>query len=627
MTCGKAYAVGDKVFWKRGMPSAQHALCSDEGKKMHAVIQESKSASADSDLDIPAPDGLTYLGYQIAGISYVLKRYQAGRRGALIADEMGLGKTIQAIGVINYDEEIKTVLIVGPYSLKLNWQRELAKWLTRPMSVGVANGACPESDIVIVNFDGLRKHGKELAARNWDLLVVDECHLIKNPEAQRTVNTFKVAAKAKRRLGLTGSPIPNRPKELWTILQLLDAETWDPPGKVKDKKTKAYVEVEAGKGAGFWRFATRYCNATQTRFGWDLSGASNLDELHDKLRSTCMVRRLKADVLKELPPKRRQLIEIPRSEVFDDIDEEFRQYVNIDEVERLHAEVEIARATGDQAAYVAAAQALGRAEKIGFEALSRARHALGVAKVAFAIEHVKELLDSVDKVIVFAHHHDVIDALQEGLKEYGAVHITGDTKVETRQRRIDQFQEEPDCRVFIGSIGAAGVGVTLTAASTVVFVELDWVPGNVSQAEDRAHRLGQFNSVLIQHLVIARSIDSRLTEILIQKQAIIEGTLDRPDEFTTIEREPIAKPAKKRHAFDDAAEKLTAEMIALIHRKIQFIAARCDGAASRDGAGFNANDTFIGKQLAWSKELTPRQAVLADKILVKYRRQLQLFQA
>jgi SWI/SNF-related matrix-associated actin-dependent regulator 1 of chromatin subfamily A len=141
-------------------------------------------------------------------------------------------------------------------------------------------------------------------------------------------------------------------------------------------------------------------------------------------------------------------------------------------------------------------------------------------------EHVLGLLDSVDKVVVMAHHHDVVDILTEALAEYGVVSLTGRDNQADRQTSIDRFQDHPEVRVFVGSIQAAGIGITLTAASTVVFAELDWVPGNMSQAEDRCHRIGQTDSVLVQHVVLDGSIDARLAKTLVEKQAVITMAID-----------------------------------------------------------------------------------------------------
>lgn len=611
LTCDKPYAQGDKIFWKRGMKSAQHALCSEEGKKTHAALVESKTAVPLCDTVIPSPTGLSYLPYQIAGIQYALQR-----TGTLIADEMGLGKTIQGVGLVNADENIKSVIIVCPKSLKLNWQNELKKWLTRQLSVGLVGDNVPDTDVVIINYNGLTKHVDKICERDWDLMIVDEIHLIKNPDAIRTKNVFNVAKKAKRRLGLSGSPMPNRTKELWTTLQFVCPETWDPPGRVK--KNGKFIEVNAGEGAGWFKFVTRYCNAHRTKYGFDTGGASNLDELHDRLRESCMIRRLKKDVLSELPPKRRQLIELSIDEKSDDIDEEYERSLGDSGFYEGETDAEVAKNSGDVDDYVNAVNKMQKSLSIAFNQLSAARRRMGIRKVKYAIEHIKELLENVDKIIVFAHHHEVIDSLRESLNEFGVVEITGKTDVNERQQNVELFQNDPSYRVFIGSIGAAGVGLTLTAASTVVFVELDWVPSNISQAEDRAHRITQKNSVLVQHLVIPGTIDAKLTSFLVNKQAIIDNALDRNDDFATIERDDFVKNNAKKH--DDPV--INTDEVRLIHDKLRWLAARCDGAASDDSAGFNRFDSSIGKSLASRQSLTQKQAAYAQKLVIKYRRQL-----
>ena len=222
-----------------------------------------------ADITVPAPKGLAYLGYQLAGVAYAQER-----SSTLIADEMGLGKTIQAFGLINLDKTIANVLVVCPASLKLNWSREAKKWLTRPLKVSIANGAFQPGGLVIVNYEQVKKYRAQIDAVQWDLLIIDEAHYLKNAKADRTAAVLgrwdKVPAKivrpiqAARKLFLTGTPILNRPEELWTLLQAID---------------------KRGLGANWKAFHLRYCAAHQTRYGWDVSGASNLDELQAKLRS------------------------------------------------------------------------------------------------------------------------------------------------------------------------------------------------------------------------------------------------------------------------------------------------------------------------------------------------------
>jgi SWI/SNF-related matrix-associated actin-dependent regulator 1 of chromatin subfamily A len=242
---------------------------------------------------------------------------------------------------------------------------------------------------------------------------------------------------------------------------------------------------------------------------WKWDGADNLEELQELMRSRFMVRRLKKDVLTELPAKRRQVIVLePKPQLAKLVAKEVITYNE-------HAEKLKAQDAPTELA-------------LEFEGLSDMRKKIAVKKVPYAVEHIKELLNETNKVVVFAHHHEVIDALHEAFGQ-SAVVIDGRVSLDERQKAVDRFQTDKDCQVFIGGIQAAGVGITLTSASTVVFVELDWVPGNVSQAEDRCHRIGQKESVLVQHLVLEGSLDERVVEVIIQKQEVIDKALDKPE--------------------------------------------------------------------------------------------------
>jgi SWI/SNF-related matrix-associated actin-dependent regulator 1 of chromatin subfamily A len=211
-----------------------------------------------------------------------------------------------------------------------------------------------------------------------------------------------------------------------------------------------------------------------------------------------MIRRLKQDVLRELPAKRRQTIVLETS----------RAIRKLLKAERKAFEKLKLRYGG----------------KVPFLEMSAERKAVAIAKVPQVIEHLCELLESKDKLVVFAHHHEVIDALS---LEFGSAAIVdGRTSVKARQAGVDRFQNDPSCKLFICSIQVGGTGFTLTAADTVVFAELDWVPGNLTQAEDRLHRIGQRRSVLVQHIVLNGSIDADMVETLIRKQKIVTETLE-----------------------------------------------------------------------------------------------------
>lgn len=578
--------------------------------------QAAKEASraTDADINAPVPDGLAYLPYQRGGIAYGFEK-----PATLFGDEMGLGKTIQAIGVVNcMGDEAKKGLIICPASLKLNWRRECEKWLVRRRPIFVADSSLlPDLEgIVIVNYDVLHKHTDVIHKIKYDFLIVDEAHYLKSGAESRRgkmvlgYEPSKKDAKdgalpspailARKRMFLTGTPIPNRTKELFPLIHYLDPVTWP----------------------NFFKFAMRYCAAHKDGSHWDFDGQSNLDELQDVLRSTIMVRRLKKDVLKELPPKRRQVIELPadgnaRARVKAEMDA-----WNAGEEERDNAEAALAIATAsdDPAAYKAAVERLKVVHSLAFEGLSTLRRETAESKIPAVIAHLARAVEESGKVIVFGHHKTVLAAIRQ---EFGdaAVMIVGDTPMQERQDNADRFQKDPSCTAIIGSFGAMGVGWTLTASAHVVCVEEDWVPGNISQAEDRAHRIGQLESVLVQHLVLEGSLDVIMAKRVIAKQEVIYAALDKEAVVEDADLPATERPRKQ----DLAAEALTmrpSQMLAA-HEAMRRLAAVCNGARDWDGAGFSKVDTAIGKNFAAQKyPLTPKQAALAARLAHKYRGQL-----
>lgn len=582
----------------------------------HAKEQQSieLSRATSANLDIPCPEGLAFLPYQKGGIAFA-----STRPNTLIADEMGLGKTIQAIGIANADSTVRNVLIVCPASLRLNWKREWKKWDIKKLRVEIANGLWPNeivADVRIVNYDILKKYAQRIRETDWDLLIVDEAHYCKNLKAQRTqlVLGYKnkkapekdiAAIQAKRRVFLTGTPIVNRPIELWPLVQSLDP---------------------SGLGRNFWYYAKRYADAHSNGYGTDFSGATNLDELQTKLRASVMVRRLKKDVLTELPPKRRQVIAIPGAESA--VREESEAYERMESamLEQRIA-VELAKAEDSEEVYEQQVAKLRDMQRAVFTEMSAIRRAVAQAKLPFLIEHLEEAIESEGKVVCMVHHHEIVDALQEHFG-ISAVHLDGRDSMEDRQAAVDRFQKDDSCKLFVGSIHAAGVGITLTAASTVIFGELDWVPGNITQAEDRCHRIGQTDSVLVQHLVLDGSVDARMAHTLVAKQAVIDKALDSP--VSQADMQAILMPAKieastkelSRRVVKEEAVKLSAETVEAIHTCLRMLARVCDYALSDDGQGFNGLDARIGHSLAESARLSAKQAVLGQKIIRKYKRQL-----
>lgn len=510
------------------------------------------------------------------------------------------------------------VLVVCPATLKSNWQIEARKWLKgngREWKIAVGSTQSlplPEHgfNFVIVNYEVVSKHWKGLSEIEWDLLAVDEVHKCKSPKAIRTCaimggvkgKTKYPGINARFKIGMTGTPIVNRPSELFGIVSWLDPD-WKPK---------------------YWYFMKRYCNMQRTRFGLDNNGANldRLPELQKKLRETILIRRLKADVLTELPPKMRQVIELPvTKELQTYLDNETRVRVQNQELrEELQARKELAKVSGDQDSFRDAVKALKDAVMVDFSEMARVRHDTAVAKIPYVVEHIKGIIDDGKKVGVYAHHHDVINGIAKAFP-LESVSLTGETKQEDRQLAVDRFQSDPNCKIFIGSIQAAGVGITLTAASHAVFAELDWVPGNVTQAEDRHHRIGQRDSVLVQHLVLEGSLDAHMARMIVEKQSVADAALDK--EYAEEEVAPVERHVTTtRKEIDKESKEMSRETIEKIHLGLKMLAGMCDGARRLDGAGFSRIDTRIGHSLAEFPILSPAQAVLGKKLINKYKRQI-----
>lgn len=560
-----------------------------------------------SDADLPCPDGFEYLPFQKAGIEFA-----KSHSSVLFGDEMGLGKTIQAIGTINTTKKVKNVLIIVPKRLKLNWKKELQKWLiNQKLSIAVINNGndWKQANIIIINYDILKSHMKHLREKTWDIVIIDEAHYLKNPTAQRTIAVFGSfkqgisAIRAKKKLLLTGTPILNRPVEGFSLFHFLDNTQF----------------------RSFQTYAHRYCNAHHNGFAWDFTGASNTEELQDKLRSLFMIRRLKSDVLKELPPKRRQVIEIPtngnaaivQAENNIALDFELRR-------EELKLQAEVARVLENQDEYEALIKQFKEVSTMMFTEISKARHDTALAKIDDVCAHVENMLEEgIEKIVIFAHHRDVVMKLYEHFKNISVI-LYGGMSTEASEQSVTSFQNDPNIKLFIGNIQAAGVGLTLTAAHHVVFAELDWVPANMSQAEDRCHRIGQDDSVLVQHLVLEDSFDSRMAKALVEKQNIIDGILDNEidmsetEEVTTIDveiKESVISEPQEAAKWDDNQKQI-------ILNGLRIIASMCDGAKAKDHFGFNKLDTRIGHSLSQQNYLSEKQANIGFKLVRKYQRQL-----
>lgn len=417
-------------------------------------------------MKVTPPEGLSYLPYQEQGIVFGTLRNKI-----LLADEMGLGKTVQALGMLNEKKWVKSALIVCPKSPLLNWKAEAEKWLTRPL------------DLTFINYDVLKKLDM---SRVYDVVIFDESHYMKNPEAQRTVLALQI--RARNQIFMTGTPILNRPIELFPFFQFVDPDGW---------------------GRSRHLFALRFCGAfrrqvTRSKCVWDYRGVANQAELR-KILKKYMLRRLKKDVFPELPDRRRQLVLL-------DVNKSLIRR------ERYICMKKGLDYTSENA------EALEQVT-LSFSEMAEARRLLGEAKVAPSVEILKNALESPGKIIVFAHHKSVIDGLEKGLAEYSPLTITGQTSAKRRHEVVTMFQQGSGYQVIIGNIKAMGVSLTLTAADRVFFVESDWTPGLLDQAEMRADRIGQKNAVNVYYLCADKSLDANLCQMYIKKKETIGGII------------------------------------------------------------------------------------------------------
>lgn len=420
--------------------------------------------------------------YQMDGVRFLESRNGNG----LIADEMGLGKTIQALAYLQLHPELRPAIIVVPASLKLNWLKEAKNWMDKP-NCQVLSGTKANlpiiGDILIINYDILNAWLPTLKTIKPQVLVLDEVHYIKNSHTTRT-KAVKVLKKiCPHMIALSGTPIINRPVEAYNIIKLLDPTT-----------------------LSFFSFAQRYCGAKHNGFGWDFNGASNTEELHKKLTDTIMIRRMKSEVLKDLPAKIRSFvpIEMKNASRYQKAEANFINWI------RENKGIDAARKAGN-------AEALVEIETLKQVSVEE--------KMPGVIDWIQNFLESGEKLIMFANHKFVIDALMDAFPGV-SVKIDGSVANADRQKAVDNFQNNPDIRLFIGNIKAAGVGITLTAASNVGFVELPWTPGELDQAEDRAHRIGQQNTVNIHYLLADGTIENEIAEMLDKKRKVLVQVLD-----------------------------------------------------------------------------------------------------
>lgn len=435
--------------------------------------------------------------FQVDGVRFV-----EGRGGnGIIGDEMGLGKTIQSLGYLLLHPESKPCVIVCPASLKLNWEKEINKWISN-QKIQILYGKIPgvllpDIDFYIINYDILgigeeieyikdgKKKKKKILTGGWykellnidiKLVIADEIQYISNPEIFRTKAFIELCKKIRYKIFLSGTPIKNRPSEFFTALNLIDPKTF--PHR--------------------WGYLQTYCDPKHNGYRWTFKGLTNWDDLYRKI-FPLMIRRKKKEVLKDLPDKVNTIIPL---EVDPNQYKKYQQlyneiFSNDEDVTKLQ-------------------------KKNNYEKLKQLAYA---CKRDFVLKWIEDFISTGEKLVMFSYHRAVLDDIEKRFQKV-SVRIDGGVPSHLRQNIVDQFQANPDILVFNGQIQAAGIGSTLTAASSVAFIELGWTPSDHEQAGDRCHRIGQKDSVNIYYPIANGTVENDIVNLLMDKGKMIGKVLD-----------------------------------------------------------------------------------------------------
>lgn len=482
-------------LWNHADGAARDALAG-----LRQEWERSNATTAPTGFTVPVPEFCELMPFQTAGVYYAQHR-----SNCLIGDAPGLGKTIQAIALANL-RGCKRVLVVCPANVRPQWARQIKIWSTLPKVVVYpvfksSDGVHPTANYVITSFEVARDGlWDTLRSYNWDLLVIDEGHYLKTPDAARTRAMFGagknskcrykgtggIAERSEQVLALTGTPLPNRPRECFTLANALapDAIDWINFATFKDRFNPGGHDRESG---ATWEYVAR------------------LPELNARMRCNFMVRRLKEDVLKDLPAKRYELVPVEMTGKI---------------VMALHAETML-----DFDEEEMLARSGGRIDG----AISTVRRQMGEAMAPAVLEHLLVLLEGgVDKLVAFAHHHSVLDALERGVAKHGVLRVDGGTSAKGKWAAIEKFKHDPGVGVFLGQMQSVATGTDglQDVATHCVLAEASWVHGDNEQAVDRLHRYGQKGAVLAQIMVAPGSISERIIGRAISKGRTVFKVLD-----------------------------------------------------------------------------------------------------
>lgn len=425
--------------------------------------------------------------YQRVGVAKIAKFNGI----ALLADEMGLGKTVQSLAWwYNRRRTVSPLVVVCPAYLKLNWRREVRTHLGLPATI--LSGRKGRSllhrkamtQVVIINYEIVADWLPFLKKVKPKTLIIDEAHYVQNRDAKRSAAVKSLSRICPHVIALSGTPLTSRPMQLWNILNILHPKKWK----------------------SFMQFAHRYCAPKRTKWGWDYRGAARLPELHRILRQEVMIRRLKEDVLSELPPKERHivLIDMKNRKDYEDAESDIVSWI--------------------QKQSTAKAKKAMKAKQLVL--MSTLRQLVAEGKIDSVTEWIQNFLEESNrKLIVFAHHRRVVKALHDAFPKISLV-VSGDTPAKHRLQIADTFNNSRTRRLLIGNFQAAGTGLNLQAASDIAIVEFPWNPGDILQAEDRSHRIGQKKQVTVWFLATEGTIEEDLSKLIQKKQGVLSSVLD-----------------------------------------------------------------------------------------------------
>ncbi|CAI2373818.1 unnamed protein product [Moneuplotes crassus] len=460
---------------------------------------------------LPAFMRETLYDFQKEGVKFGLSKH--GR--FLLGDEMGVGKTIQAIAISFIYKDEWPLLIICPSTIKYLWRDEILRWLPgldrseiQVMRKG-NDQFNPYSAIFIMTYELAVKFSSEINHLGFKVAIVDEAHYLKNYSAKRSKTLIPILANMRRVLLLSGTPILAKPVELFNLLKILRPDIF----------------------FNFMDYANRYCRPKETSYGLDCSGNDHVKELHCLLEKQIMIRRLKSDVLSQLPPKRRQKIEVTTDEKI------------VNKIRAIICRQAKSRGKEKQTIEERFIEMLAREEGSlkdfhsdsgGFKldeeekCFLKAYHLSGTAKIVGILEFVETMIENDAKFLIFAQHLEILNKVETlvNKKKVDYIRIDGNVNTELRHQSVRHFQEDPNCLVAILSITASSLGITMTAATNVIFAEVHWTPAHLLQAEDRVHRIGQENSVNIYYLFGKDTMDEIIFPVLRQKSHVISETLD-----------------------------------------------------------------------------------------------------